>query len=206
MSRINILDNFLMSLSERESSNIIFNHYRDKDIRNNLGLYFEYLLQRRSDVLIVGEAPGYRGCRLTGIPFTSGDIIEKSHHKIFNEIRSKIRLHEISCENTATILWEFLRNCSSIPVFWNAFPFHPHKHGIPESNRKPTISELEEGKQYLKAVYCLFKPKRLCSLGRVGEAVLKDLFPNEKIEYIRHPSYGGKQDCIEGLRMVFRQD
>jgi len=202
MSQTNILDNFLISLSERESSNIVYNHYRDKDIRNNLRLYFEYLLLHWNDVLVVGETPGYRGCRLTGIPFASGEIIKKCQHEIFKEIRSKIKLNETSCENTATILWSYLRNHSSVSVFWNAFPFHPHKYGIPESNRKPTTSELEEGKQYLKAVYCLFQPKRLCSLGRIGEAVLRETFPNERIEYIRHPSYGGKKNCIEGLEKI----
>ncbi len=154
-------------------------------------------------LLMIGEAPGYKGCRLTGIPFTSGDIIQNSKHKIFKNISSKIRLHKVASENTAAILWEILEVNKPVPILWNAFPFHPHKKGQPETNRKPTASEIEEGKIYLKLVCDTFKPKILCSLGRIGEIILKELFPKEKIMYIRHPSHGGKRDFIKGMQKVY---
>jgi len=192
-----------MFLSKRGTSDIVFNQYQDEDIRNNLRLYFDYLLQNKPDVILIGEAPGYNGCRLTGIPFTSGAVIKKSKHKIFKKIGSEIVLHQEVSENTATILWDFLGSDRLVPILWNAFPFHPHRSGIPESNRRPDASEIEEGKKYLRIVYDLFEPKKLCSLGRVGEAVLKELFPNEKIIYIRHPSRGGKKNFIKGMEMIY---
>ncbi|WRQ72922.1 MAG: uracil-DNA glycosylase [Methanosarcinales archaeon Met12] len=198
-----MLNNLLTSLSKRDSSDIIFNQYQDEDIRNNLRLYFDYLLQNKHDVLLIGEAPGYNGCRLTGIPFTSGAVIKKSEHKIFKKIGSEIVLHQVVSENTATILWDFLGSNRLVPILWNAFPFHPNKSRIPKSNRRPNVLEIEEGKKYLRIVYDLFKPKKLCSLGQVGEKVLKELFPNEKIIYIRHPSRGGKKDFIEGMLKLY---
>jgi len=42
---------------------------------------------------------------------------------------------------------------------------------------------------------------KLCSLGRVGEAILDDLFPHEKVIYIRHPSHGGKKEFVRGMQM-----
>jgi hypothetical protein len=73
---------------------------------------------------------------------------------------------------------------------------------MPESNRKPNTVEIEEGQSYLKLVYKLFQPQKLCSLGRVGELILKKVFPQEKIFYIRHPSHGGKKDFIKGMQTI----
>jgi uracil-DNA glycosylase len=152
---------------------------------------------------MIGEAPGYRGCRLTGIPFTSSDIITTDKHELFKKIGRNLTYSQVVSENTATILWSFLGVNNSAPILWNAFPFHPHQSGKPESNRRPNVSEIREGEIYLKYIYDLFKPKKLCSLGRVGESVLKKLFPNKEITYVRHPSYGGKKDFIEGMKNVY---
>jgi uracil-DNA glycosylase len=43
--------------------------------RDNLRIYLERMLLLNPSVLIVGEAPGCNGCRLTGIPFTSEFIL-----------------------------------------------------------------------------------------------------------------------------------
>jgi len=196
-----MLNILLNKLSNRESSKLVYNQYQNKNLLNNLKTFIEYLLQYNSDVLLIGEAPGYKGCRLTGIPFTSGNVINASKHDIFRDIGSKLVLPKIISENTATILWQFLDISKPVPILWNAFPFHPHQNGNSESNRKPTKLEIEEGKIYLELIFKLFKPKRLCSLGRVGESILKELF-SKKITYIRHPSYGGKKDFIEGMKSI----
>jgi uracil-DNA glycosylase len=168
-----------------------------------LKAYITYLLQYNPNILLIGEAPGYRGCRLTGIPFTSGEVIKNSKHTIFKELGSEIVPPQIISENTATILWEFLGSTKSVPILWNAFPFHPHQSDNPESNRKPDVSEIKEGETYLRIIYDLFKPRKLCSLGRVGESILKELFPKNTTTYIRHPSYGGKEKFIKGMNKVY---
>jgi len=201
-----MLDDLLVSLTKRKSSEIVFNQYEDEEILNNLKVYFNYLIQNKHDVLnvlMIGEAPGYRGCRLTGIPFTSGVVIKNAKHKIFKQIGSEIKLHQVVSENTATILWDFLGNGRLIPILWNVFPFHPHKRNMLESNRKPDVQELKEGKKYLKIVYDIFKPKKLCSVGRVGEITLRELFPGEEIIYIRHPSRGGKKYFINKMLKIY---
>lgn len=197
-----MLNRLLSELSQRKSSESVFNQYQDKNILKNLKTYIAYLIQYNPNILLIGEAPGYRGCRLTGIPFTSGDVIRNSKHNIFKEIGSEIVLYQVISENTATILWDFLSMNKSVPILWNAFPFHPHQSGIPESNRKPDSSEIKEGATYLKLIYDLFKPKKLCSLGRVGESILKEVFPEKTITYIRHPSHGGKKDFIKGIQGI----
>lgn len=198
-----MLNRLLKELSQRKSSVDVFNQYQNNCILNNLNAYITYLLRYNTDILLIGEAPGYRGCRLTGIPFTSGEVIKTSKHNIFMEIDNEIMLPQILSENTATILWEFIGINKSVPILWNAFPFHPHQSGKPESNRKPDASEIKEGETYLRIIYDLFKPRKLCSLGRVGESILRELFPESTISYIRHPSYGGKKDFIEGMNKVY---
>jgi uracil-DNA glycosylase len=197
-----MLSHFLTSLSKRNSSDVVYNQYQDKAVLNNLKLYFEYLLRNRNKFLLVGEAPGYRGCRITGIPFTSGDVVLHSEHKMLKWIRDQIKLSQVVSEPTATILWNFLGDNKPVPILWNAFPFHPHKKGLPESNRVPNRMEIEEGMLYLRLVYNLFRPKVLCGLGRVGETVLNKILPEEEITYIRHPSRGGKKRFISGMKKI----
>ena len=196
--------NLLKSLARRNSTKISFNPYQNKMILNNLRVYFEYLQQYKPRMLLIGEAPGYNGCRLTGIPFTSGDIINKGLHMMFKEIGGQINLSQVRAESTATMVWDFLGKDTNVPIFWNAFPFHPHQKANPRSNRKPNKVEIQEGKSYLEEICELFKPKLLCSLGRVGETSLKNVFPNKNVIYIRHPSYGGKKNFMKGMRLVLR--
>jgi uracil-DNA glycosylase len=156
-------------------------------------------------MLLVGEAPGYYGCRQTGIPFTSGTIIKEAKHGLFQEIGKEVVLFEELSENTATIFWNCICNFSAIPVIWNTFPFHPHQKGLPEKNRKPNALEIKEGKEYIKMIYEIFRPKILCAVGKTAEKVLKELYPSDDIIYIRHPSHGGKMKFIEGIQCILKQ-
>jgi uracil-DNA glycosylase len=151
---------------------------------------------------LIGEAPGYKGCRLTGIPFTSGSVIRRSNHEVFEKIGRKLSLPQLDTEATASVFWEFFGIDRPIPILWNAFPFHPHLSDEPDSNRKPTRSEIEEGKRYLLMVHSLFHPKTLCSLGRVGQAILREVFPKDEVIYIRHPARGGKKPFLRGMEKL----
>jgi uracil-DNA glycosylase len=197
-----MLEELLEALRTRRCSVTVFNQYADENRLNNLRLFLLYLLKGRPDVLLLGEAPGYRGCRITGIPFTSGAVIEKSKHRIFQELGEKIKLERVEAEATASVFWEFIGEDRHVPVLWNAFPFHPHLVNC-ETNRRPTRSELDEGKQYLYMVFRLFRPRRLVSLGRVGQAILGEAFPGQQIKYIRHPSHGGKNAFNRGMTQLW---
>lgn len=129
-----MLNKLLMSLSLRQSTDVILNQYKDKMILNNLKIYFEYLIDNPSDIMIVGEAPGYQGCALTGIPFTSGEVITNPKHIIFKKIGYKLKVREVVSEPTATIFWDFLENNKPVPLIWNSIPFHPHKKESIKSN------------------------------------------------------------------------
>ena len=97
-------------------------------------------------------------------------------------------------------MWEVLRERNRIPLLWNSFPFHPYNKGNPKSNRAPNASELKIGIKFLEDLYEIFFPSKVASIGRKGEKTLRIAFPNREIQYIRHPSHGGKSDFIMGMQ------
>lgn len=196
----------LDKLARRLSRSGVFNPYKDERLLNNLKCYLEYLYENNhGEILLIGEAPGYCGCRLTGIPFSSGALIVDSELDIFKDIRSKILLEKIESEKTATMIWECMGDQKHLPILWNAFPFHPYQYRKPLSNRAPTNKEIKEGRFYIEELVRIFEPKIIASIGRKGQIALAQIYPHSSIKYIRHPSYGGKSDFLEGMDALLAQ-
>ncbi|HDI83854.1 MAG TPA: hypothetical protein ENF18_08715, partial [candidate division WOR-3 bacterium] len=74
------MEDLLRLLGDRKNSEGVFNPYVDDRILNNLRIFFEAIREKNSGILFVGEAPGYLGARITGIPFTSGEVISSLSH------------------------------------------------------------------------------------------------------------------------------
>ena len=87
--------------------------------------------RRRPALMLVGEAPSYRGCRFAGIAFTS-------ERTLASEAWSS--LHPLGwTEPSATIVHRVLRDLGveDRTLLWNAVPMHP-AGDRPLSNRTPT--------------------------------------------------------------------
>ena len=98
--------------------------------RSNLERYFMFMWEQKSEILLVGEAPGYNGCRLTGVPFSFEDIIRNgvSKGRVFGVHNGyKASTKKVKKEQSASAMWSVLETLDSLPLLWNAFPFHPHK-------------------------------------------------------------------------------
>jgi len=134
-------------------------------------------LERRSgaELLLVGEAAGYRGARLSGIPFTSERQLTGSG----------------PAEASATIVHRVLEELGleEHVLLWNVVPTHPHRVGEPESNRPPRAAEIEASRPFLEQ---LAVGRRVVPVGRVAEASLGT-------RGIRHPSHGGANQFRAGL-------
>ncbi|WP_419175926.1 uracil-DNA glycosylase [Desulfosediminicola sp.] len=197
------IESFLSRLRRGKNSDRVYNPYRKKHLLNNLRIYLNSIMDYSVErVLLVGEAPGYKGCRITGIPFTSSEQIINSVHPFFLAIRSELVFEKLESENSATIVWDFLQSRKTVPLCWNSFPFHPFKAGDPNSNRAPSREELTIGLEYLQELITLFKPDRVAGIGRKGEGAIRTLSPEDDLFYIRHPSHGGKNDFIRGMERL----
>ena len=74
----------------------VTNQYADNaQAKHNLQCYLELIdaqyktYSPNKRILLVGEAPGYRGCRVCGIPFTSEQIIETNTFFIGERLQNR---------------------------------------------------------------------------------------------------------------------
>ena len=157
-------------------------------------------------VMLIGEAPGYQGARISGVAFTSERLLQEGaiprlEHQAQRRITTRPRPYS---EPSATIVWKeaFQLGIASSLILWNAFPFHPYRTDNPESNRAPTSAELSLGLDFLDELIDLLQPQSLVAVGRNAQASVAAL--GRAFEHIRHPSMGGAPEFREGLTRIVR--
>ncbi len=149
-----------------------FNQYAAAPhLRERLAAYLDERASAR--ILLVGEAAGYRGARVSGIPFTSERQLTGSG----------------PAEASATIVHRTLAEfgIEDDVLLWNVVPTHP---GTETTNRLPTRVEIEAGLPFARE---LAQNRRVIAVGRIAERVLR-------APYVRHPSHGGAAAFRETLR------
>src|SRR4051794_34398925 len=141
--------------------------------RERLAAYLES--RAAAPILLVGEAPGYRGTRVSGIPFTSERQLTGTG----------------PAEATATIVQRVLAELDADKdvLLWNVVPTHP---GTASSNRPPTRREVAEGRVFAEE---LAAGRRVVAVGRIAHAALGGV-------YVRHPSHGGAGRFAAALRAL----
>jgi hypothetical protein len=130
-----------------------------------------YLEERdAAPLLLVGEAAGFRGARVSGIPFTSERQLTGTG----------------PAEASATIVQRTLAELEVDALCWNVVPTHP---GTESSNRRPTRAEVDASLAFFEE---LAHGRRILAVGRLAERVTS-------APYIRHPSHGGAAGFRAGL-------
>lgn len=204
------LSTFVQRLAQTKTPPDIYNQYAGDDPparirRANLRRYLEHMAGRRPRILLVGEAAGHRGCRLTGVPFTSEAILLRGvpSHDLFGSNAGYAQTGErqgVTGEQTATIVWDLLQNHRPLPLLWNALPFHPFRPGRPWSNRTPRVGDLALGRPFLRLMLHHFPVDTVVAVGnKAAHALSRWDVPAHKI---RHPSHGGKAEFTEGLQTL----
>ena len=148
-----------------------FNQYADSGLRRER--LSSYLAAKGgAPILLVAEAPGYRGARVSGIPLTSERQLTGTG----------------PAEATATVVHRTLAelDLTDDVLLWNLVPTHP---GTATSNRTPTRAEIDEGEPFLAE---LAEGRRVIAVGRLAHARLGG-------PYVRHPSHGGASAFRYGL-------
>jgi uracil-DNA glycosylase family 4 len=149
-----------------------FNQYAASPLRRER--LRDYLAYRAdAELLLVGEAAGYRGAGVSGIPFTSERQLTGTG----------------PAEASATIVHRVLDGLGIAvhTLLWNVVPTHP---GTETSNRRPTRHEIEAARPFLEK---LAAGRTVIAVGRIAAEALD-------APYIRHPAHGGAQAFGEGLR------
>ncbi|WP_345988515.1 uracil-DNA glycosylase [Sulfurimonas sp. HSL1-2] len=172
--------------------------------RHNLQCYLQQLRALQPEVLLIGEAPGYNGCRLTGIPFSSEALVAEGvlEGALFTARHGyRVASSPYTREQSAGIVWEVLQRHRIAALCWNAFCFHPHEKGNPDSNRKPTGKEIDSAAPFLRRLLSLFPSvTTVVAVGNSAEAALTRLqIPHAKV---RHPARGGKPAFTAGMEAV----
>ena len=143
-----------------------FNQYRrSRLLQERLEEYLE--AKRSTSIVLVGEAAGYRGARISGIPFTSERQLTGTG----------------PAEATATIVHRVLDELGieGDVLLWNVVPTHPHEPGHPRTNRRPSRAEIDASSRFLESVV---PGRRVVAVGRLAQRVTG-------APYVRHPSHGG---------------
>lgn len=170
--------------------------------RHNLELYLQEMLDRRPKLLLVGEAPGFRGMRITGVPFTNRVILggPANSFGLFGPGKGYVLPPEaagVAAEPTATVLWQVLEEVGILPLLWSAFPWHPHQPGKPLSNRTPRPSETRLGTPFWQELAGLFGISSIVAVGNVAQHSLER--SGLAVPKIRHPAHGGRSGFKQGL-------
>lgn len=129
-----------------------------------------------ASTLLVGEAAGWRGARLSGVPFTSERQLTGRG----------------LAEATATIVRRTLAELAAEDdvLCWNVVPTHPHAPGRAASNRRPTACEVRDSLPFLAE---LAADRRVVAVGRLAQRATG-------APYVRHPSHGGAKEFRDALR------
>lgn len=169
--------------------------------RHNLQTYLKLMAQQQPQLLLIGEAPGYRGCRLTGIPFVSPHILaglDKRFGLSTDLFQPASEWTHIQREASATVVWRTVGTWQPLPLFWNIFPFHPYQPGKPQSNRTPKAGEIRAGRPFLTQMRHLFPHTKLIAVGKKAAITLARW--EMTFTAVRHPSHGGAKQFQSALQ------
>lgn len=220
-------EHFVADLATYEGNEVVFNPWRDYDVRYDLPAapairrqqLVDYLTPRlgRCPYVVVAEAIGYQGGRFTGIAITCERMLLGAHRSISAAdviggpgrrtsnpaspyITKATQRTSGFNEPTDTVVWEAIRANGLDPykvLLWNIFPFHPHKAGEALSNRTPTPAELQTGWPFTAQLLALNGKAQVLAVGRKAADTLA-MF-NVTATALRHPANGGANQYRQGF-------
>ena len=165
---------------------------------NRLALH----LDCQPEFILAGEAPGYQGCRYSGIAFTSERLLGEGAIPRIPALTGRLSTRRLPfSEPSATIVWKtlFRLGIAERTILWNAMQLHPYRAGNLWSNRTPTPDEIKLGEPALRILIETFPAARIVAVGKKSEELLRDMgIPIAGS--VRHPANGGATKFAAGLK------
>jgi len=200
MSKEMEIDRFIEAIASPQHPNM-HNPWRDvceTDVRQRAHIYRKQRMKRhlsapRPRLLIIGEAPGYQGCRYSGLAFTSErQLVERFIPRMEGLEGERITDRETPwSEPSATIVWGALHKhgLAEDTVMFNTVPWHPEGANGKHSNRAPTAAEQASGEPYLSMLIDIYIGIQVVALGNIASDKLVKMGVDHT--KLRHPANGG---------------
>jgi len=152
--------------------------------------------------ILAGEAPGYQGCRYSGIAFTSERLLGEGAIPRIPALAGRLSNRRLPfSEPSATIVWKTLYRLgiANHTILWNAMQLHPYRPDNLWSNRTPSADEIKLGEPALRILIEAFPASRIIAVGKKSEGLLREMgFPIAGS--VRHPANGGATEFAVGLK------
>ncbi len=164
-------------------------------------------------LILIGEAPGYQGCRYSGIAFTSERLLLAGDIPRVTIPSDRLTdRHKPWSEPSATVVWRTLTrlDLAECTILWNAVQLHPFKHpkDTPEpehvlTNRTPTPEEVALGRDAMRLLTEAFPQAKLIAVGDKAKRQLNAMgIP--MLGTVRHPANGGATQFADQLARLMR--
>lgn len=151
--------------------------------------------------ILCGEAPGYQGCRHSGVAFTSERLLREGAIPRIPAPTDRLTVRRLPySEPSATIVWKTLKQLGleAHTILWNALQLHPFREGNVESNRTPSGAELSLGAPAMRLLVEAFPRAKVVAIGRKAELLLAQM-GIATAGQVRHPANGGATAFAQGL-------
>jgi hypothetical protein len=154
------------------------------------------------EFILAGEAPGYQGCRYSGIAFTSERLLGEGAIPRIPTLTGRLSIRRLPfSEPSATIVWKTLYRLGieERTILWNAMQLHPYRLDNLWSNRTPAPEEIRLGEPALRVLIETFPAARIVAVGKKSEELLREMgIPIAGS--VRHPANGGATKFAAGLK------
>ena len=145
-------------------------------------------------LILVGEAPGWRGMTVSGVPFVSA---REAAAGVIPGLELPAE-PQAPWEASSRVVWAALAQWAGpLPVSWPIFPHHPFVAGDPRTNRTPRPAEVRDGTPAAVELARAMGIRTFVAVGRKAQGALAAAGV-ESIA-IRHPAQGGARMFTEQL-------
>ena len=187
----------IREVPEPDDAELLFGHdelgrLRERNLRR-------YLERSHAPILLLGEAPGWRGMTVTGVPFTSVREVEAG-------VLPGLELPAVPqapWEASSRVFWETMQRWRGpLPLSWPVYPHHPFVAGHPLTNRTPRSSEVRAGGPAAEELIRALGIETVVAVGRKAQGALAEA--GIEAPAVRHPAQGGARMFTDQLLALNR--